>query len=78
MMKIKECVTIVRVKKKTKMSKKGIDKRHSMWYKYSYSSLMRIESRAGRGCDTLRLHHKYRNQGNVFGAVYPSYAKENG
>ena len=38
--------------------KKGIDKKYSIWYKYSYSLLMRIESRTGRGCDALRLHHK--------------------
>ena len=57
------------------MTKKGVDKRYSVWYKYSYSSLIRIESRAGRGCDTPRLHHKYRNQGKDFGANYPSARK---
>ena len=29
-----------------------------MWYKYSYSSLMRIESWTGRGGSTHRLHQK--------------------
>ena len=29
-----------------------------MWYKYKYSSLKRIESWTGRGCDTPRLHQK--------------------
>ena len=56
MTRMMENVTIVQAKKYSKKMKKSLDKRYSMWYKYKYSSLMRIESRAGRGCDTLRLH----------------------
>ena len=56
MTRMMENVTIVQAKKYSKKMKKGLDKTCLIWYKYKYSSLMRIESRAGRGCDTLRLH----------------------
>ena len=56
MTRMMENVTIVQAKKYSKKMKKGLDKTHSVWYKYTYSSLMLIESRAGRGCNTLRLH----------------------
>ena len=29
-----------------------------MWYKYTYNSLKRVESRTGRGCNSHRLHQK--------------------